>query len=316
MVRKHRPLIGVAVAFVLAAGWAGAAAQESAVAEEPEAKSEDWVTQWFKVRRRDPDEAAESVRELLGSDRCRVRTDVADGWISVEASRRSLDHLRLLTLVCADPDREPLHILPLQHAQPSKVTKVLNATLELWQLDTAVYVTADDRTGKLIVRAEKHELDDIAQLVKLLDRPAGPRRATVGPESRPAEPAPKVAAKRPAGDEFKPQASLKGQRVAILEGKIPIAQFLRFYADFTGQTVIRAKSQTPIGGRGAAQEHIDIVAPVHAASAAVVKAIHEANGWRLRTKTLRDGEAIVVVHRVGESVGFGIERPKIIDLRR
>ncbi|MCZ6794018.1 MAG: hypothetical protein O7J95_10440 [Planctomycetota bacterium] len=95
-----------------------------------------------------------------------------------------------------------------------------------------------------------------------------------------------------------PRSAAFQNKVEILDGEIPVPEFLRFLSDYTGLPVVVDRSELAADGR-TTRSVIRVVASIHDADAEVVKAILEADGWRVRTRTLPNGRQILAVGRTG-----------------
>ena len=93
-----------------------------------------------------------------------------------------------------------------------------------------------------------------------------------------------------AEQEYKPNKNYLGQPVDIQEGPIPVEDFLRFLADYTGLTVIL--SGGPAGATARQGQTITITAPIYRGDFEIVKAILDANGFQIHRRKLAkpDGE--------------------------
>ena len=103
--------------------------------------------------------------------------------------------------------------------------------------------------------------------------------------------------------EFTPNAKYLNQRVDIHEGQIPLEDFLRFLADFTGLTVIL--SGGPAGASARQGQMINITAPIYLADFEIVKAILDANGFQLVRRKLSTGKEIITVSSTATSQSQG-----------
>ena len=84
--------------------------------------------------------------------------------------------------------------------------------------------------------------------------------------------------------EYKPNKNYLGQPVDIQEGPIPVEDFLRFLADYTGLTVIL--SGGPAGATARQGQTITITAPIYRGDFEIVKAILDANGFQIHRRKL------------------------------
>ena len=93
-----------------------------------------------------------------------------------------------------------------------------------------------------------------------------------------------------ADQEYKPNKNYLGQPVDIQEGPIPVEDFLRFLADYTGLTVIL--SGGPAGATARQGQTITITAPIYRGDFEIVKAVLDANGFQIHRRKLAkpDGE--------------------------
>jgi len=93
-----------------------------------------------------------------------------------------------------------------------------------------------------------------------------------------------------ADKEYKPNKNYLGQPVDIQEGPIPVEDFLRFLADYTGLTVIL--SGGPAGATARQGQTITITAPIYQGDFEIVKAVLDANGFQIHRRKLAkpDGE--------------------------
>ncbi len=93
-----------------------------------------------------------------------------------------------------------------------------------------------------------------------------------------------------AEQEYKPNKNYLGQPVDIQEGPIPVEDFLRFLADYTGLTVIL--SGGPAGATARQGQTITITAPIYRGDFEIVKAVLDANGFQIHRRKLAkpDGE--------------------------
>ena len=103
--------------------------------------------------------------------------------------------------------------------------------------------------------------------------------------------------------EFTPNAKYLNQRVDIHEGQIPLDDFLRFLADFTGLTVIL--SGGPAGASARQGQMINITAPIYLADFEIVKAILDANGFQLVRRKLSTGKEIITISSTATSQAQG-----------
>ncbi|MEC9031214.1 MAG: hypothetical protein VYB15_04980, partial [Planctomycetota bacterium] len=87
-----------------------------------------------------------------------------------------------------------------------------------------------------------------------------------------------------AEQEYKPNKNYLGQPVDIQEGPIPVEDFLRFLADYTGLTVIL--SGGPAGATARQGQTITITAPIYRGDFEIVKAILDANGFQIHRRKL------------------------------
>lgn len=87
-----------------------------------------------------------------------------------------------------------------------------------------------------------------------------------------------------------PSPAFRGKRVDILDGEIPVSEFLRFLADYTGLAVMLDN-----GGPKGLDENITIAAPIRNADGDTVRAILEANGWRVTKNRLPNGQTVLDV---------------------
>ena len=91
-----------------------------------------------------------------------------------------------------------------------------------------------------------------------------------------------------AEQEYKPNKNYLGQPVDIQEGPIPVEDFLRFLADYTGLTVIL--SGGPAGATARQGQTITITAPIYRGDFEIVKAILDANGFQIHRRKLAKPE--------------------------
>tara|TARA_B100000809_G_scaffold149394_1_gene146908 strand:+ start:2035 stop:5043 length:3009 start_codon:yes stop_codon:yes gene_type:complete len=103
--------------------------------------------------------------------------------------------------------------------------------------------------------------------------------------------------------EFTPNAKYLNQRVDIHEGQIPLDDFLRFLADFTGLTVIL--SGGPAGASARQGQMVNITAPIYLADFEIVKAILDANGFQLVRRKLSTGKEIITISSTATSQSQG-----------
>ncbi|MCH2584653.1 MAG: hypothetical protein MK138_07790, partial [Planctomycetes bacterium] len=103
--------------------------------------------------------------------------------------------------------------------------------------------------------------------------------------------------------EFTPNAKYLNQRVDIHEGQIPLDDFLRFLADFTGLTVIL--SGGPAGASARQGQMINITAPIYLADFEIVKAVLDANGFQLVRRKLSTGKEIITISSTATSQAQG-----------
>jgi type II secretion system protein D len=90
--------------------------------------------------------------------------------------------------------------------------------------------------------------------------------------------------------EFLPLSpAFQGERVRIIEGEIPVTEYLRFLADYTGLPVLVDTSQANNG----LNTNISLVAPIENADAETVKGILEANRWTITQRTLPNGQMVL-----------------------
>ena len=87
---------------------------------------------------------------------------------------------------------------------------------------------------------------------------------------------------------YKPNKNYLGQPVDIQEGPIPVEDFLRFLADYTGLTVIL--SGGPAGATARQGQTITITAPIYRGDFEIVKAILDANGFQIHRRKLAKPE--------------------------
>ena len=78
------------------------------------------------------------------------------------------------------------------------------------------------------------------------------------------------------------------QRVHVSAGEIEVADFLRFLGDYTGLPVIYDANDKRITGA-----KITIAAPMEDVDANVVKAVLEANGFRVRLDSISGGRHVL-----------------------
>ena len=90
------------------------------------------------------------------------------------------------------------------------------------------------------------------------------------------------------GEKYKPNKKYLGQPVDIQEGPIPVEDFLRFLADYTGLTVIL--SGGPAGSTARQGQTITITAPIYQGDFEIVKAILDANGFQVHRRKLPKGD--------------------------
>ena len=102
---------------------------------------------------------------------------------------------------------------------------------------------------------------------------------------------------------FRPNEKYLGQRVDIQEGQIPVEDFLRFLADYTGLTVIL--SGGPAGATARQGQTINITAPIYDADFEIVKAVLDANGFQVIRRTLSTGKEILTVSSTASSQAQG-----------
>ena len=113
-----------------------------------------------------------------------------------------------------------------------------------------------------------------------------------------------------AEQEYKPNKNYLGQPVDIQEGPIPVEDFLRFLADYTGLTVIL--SGGPAGATARQGQTITITAPIYRGDFEIVKAVLDANGFQVHRRKLakpegNDAEAkeILIVKSTASSQAQG-----------
>jgi hypothetical protein len=80
--------------------------------------------------------------------------------------------------------------------------------------------------------------------------------------------------------------------ITITSGSIPARHLLASYADLTGAPLILSDSDL-----ARLDDTVTVVAPISNATDAVLQAILEANGWRLRSDILNDGRRATHVHK-------------------
>lgn len=163
-------------------------------------------------------------------------------------------------------------------------------------------ILADRRSNGLVITAPGPALlAEIRKLVVVLDRnPRVMRRklSRTVPVGQPATLKRFSTSKR----------ARRGQRVDILDGKIPLKEFMRFLADYTGLAVIVEESpQFRID-----DAQITVAAPIRDADDILVEALIEAAGWMVERKKLTDTrEVLRVWHIASQSAGVPEERPII-----
>ncbi|MAM46457.1 MAG: hypothetical protein CMJ91_07300 [Planctomycetes bacterium] len=122
------------------------------------------------------------------------------------------------------------------------------------------------------------------------EKPAGEVPGAEAGAEKPAIEAGAVAAGEGEKDEseYKPNKKYLGQPVDIQEGPIPVEDFLRFLADYTGLTVIL--SGGPAGSTARQGQTITITAPIYQGDFEIVKAILDANGFQVHRRKLPKGD--------------------------
>ncbi|MBN1441718.1 MAG: hypothetical protein JXA90_03365, partial [Planctomycetes bacterium] len=143
--------------------------------------------------------------------------------------------------------------------------------------------------------------------------PAAPAEAPAGGEAAPAEtdeapPAGEVAPaetdEEAARQRFLPQSpAFQGKRVDIMDGEIPVSEFISFLADYTGLPVLVDAQPNTLSNP------ITIAAPIRDADGEMVKAILQVNRWLVRQETLPNGKDVLVVESLQTSIP-GAEEPK------
>ncbi|MCZ6795986.1 MAG: hypothetical protein O7J95_20450 [Planctomycetota bacterium] len=110
------------------------------------------------------------------------------------------------------------------------------------------------------------------------------------------------------GRQFLPRSSAFRTTVDILDGQIPVKEFLRFLADYTGWPVIIEASPQQAGG---ITQEITIAAPIEDADAEMVKAILEANRWLITKGSLPPDDKPVLYVKNLASPATGQHAPTV-----
>ena len=84
-----------------------------------------------------------------------------------------------------------------------------------------------------------------------------------------------------------------GQKVTITEGKIPLADFLKFLSNYTGLPVIYDPKDPAI-----LTKDIFIVADIHNADGMIVGEILKTNGYRVYRERLPDGKEVLKIEAI------------------
>jgi hypothetical protein len=250
------------------------------------------------------------ARELPGSD-------VA----LVAATKERIERLLGLVEACApvNVDRA-ITVYDVKHVNVTKLASVVDSVMELWRLQplvgakvtsrrpATIHLVPDPRSRKLIIEASsKAVLTEVERLIRALDRKPTTTFPAIRPES--SETATGVTTSKsttllrvePSSD------GIRGHRVDISSGDIPIDEFLRFVADCEGLAVIREA-----GAGAGGKDTIHVAAPIKNADFEIVKAILDANGWALETRELDNGRKVIRVRRRASPKVSSFHPPRII----
>lgn len=157
--------------------------------------------------------------------------------------------------------------------------------------------------GGLVVRLSGKEPKQFAGLRELAAELPGLRGEFVilAAEERPAE-------ARAVGERIQPLSEdRRGVPVSIDAGDIPVLELLRFLADYTGLPVLLDTSERIDGGLKVA-----VAAPIAEADDEVVKAILEANQFRVEERELPGGQVVLGLSSRRESPVIPAPREKPI----
>ncbi len=214
---------------------------------------------------------------------------------------------------------ESAELIKIANVEPGDLKKVVIAALELWygpakrvakgpggQISGGrkvggVLVVAHRESKTLLVQtADPHKLARVKALVRVLDlgaseSPVTAKAATGAATKKVAKAAPKAT---------NPKGALKGTRVDITSGKIPVEDFLKFLSDYTGIPTV--------GSEVKPTDTIHVVSEIRGADDVLVKELLKASGWSMEKKTLSNGRQVLRVYRTGKKPSNEIEGKPVI----